>query len=148
MKANNYIKAIREFSKAQHYCETDINARFQLGMAYHNYGWNDEALKQYDSTWNLAVINGGLAKYNSAKIWMQKRNPAKAVECYSQALTLLNNDARIWFDLSIAWQQLNRYKLTVVALEKAIKLDPKNQYYLNSLITLKQKLKNNSSINK
>lgn len=129
----NYVQAIRDLAKAQQYCETDIATRFLLGAAYQNYGWNDEALSQYETTWRLAAINGGRARHKAGRILFQNRQYETAVEYYRQALTLLPDADNIWFDLGLTLQLLNRQTSAYAAFQEAFKLNPNNNFYRRKL---------------
>ena len=88
LNKQNYSEAIRKFSQSQQYCETDISARFYLGTAYQGYGWDDEALEEYDTAWNLSLDYGIRAMHHAGRICFQKGNNTKAIQCYDRALKL------------------------------------------------------------
>jgi len=140
----NYSEAIRKFSQAQQYCETDIMARFFLGAAYHNYGWNDEALQEYETTWKLTREYGIKAMHNAGRIWFKKRNMRRAIQCFDRALRLNQAQPAIWFDLGQVHLAMKNKKSAEYCISEAIKYDPENKQYQQLLLSLalqRQKMK-------
>lgn len=136
MKKENYSEAIRKFSQAQQYCETDIMARYNLGTAYQNYGWDDEALEEYNVTWNLTKEYGIRAMHNAGRIWFQKGNNPRAIQCFDRALTLDQAQPEIWFDLGQIHLATNNLKSAEYCFSEAVKYDPQNKTYQKLLLKL------------
>ncbi len=136
LKNDNYSEAIRKFSQAQQYCETDISARYYLGVAYHNYAWDDEALKNYDTTWNLASNYGANAMHNAGRIWLKKGNTKKAIQCFNRALSINQAMPEVWFELGTVYLIMKNAKSAESCISKAVKYDPKNKQYRQLLLSL------------
>ena len=129
MANQNYVKAIRQFSEALRLCETDIAARYLLGAAYHNYGWQDEALTQYDATWNLAVNNAVRAMHSAGRIWYRRGDMTKAIACFRRALALNPASPDIWFELGTACRQAGQAEAASSAFQEAVRWEPANPDY-------------------
>ena len=136
MKNENYSEAIRKFSQSQQFCETDIMARFNLGQAYHNYGWEDEALQEYDTTWNLARDYGIKSMHNAGRIWFKKGNNQKAIQCFDRALRLNTALPEVWFDLGQIHLTMNNAKSAEYCISEAVKYNPQNKQYQQLLLSL------------
>jgi Flp pilus assembly protein TadD len=132
----NYSEAIRKFSQAQQQCETDIMARYYLGAAYHNYKWNDEALQEYDITWNLTREYGVRAMHGAGRIWFQKMKYRKAIQCFDRALRLNQTLPEVWFDLAQVHLAMKNMKSAEYCVSQAVKYDPKNKEYQQLLLKL------------
>jgi len=80
------LAAIRSFAKLLRERETDIAARYNLGAAYHNYGWHDEALSCYDNVLSLANEYAARAAHSMARIYVARQDVENARRCYEEAL--------------------------------------------------------------
>ncbi len=123
LNAGNTIKAIRNFSNAIKYCETDIHAHSLLGSAYQNYGWNDEALKEYWNTWRLAELNASNAMLNAARILAQRKDYEGASEAYRRFLLFNPESAQIWLELGKIKMAMGRQDEAKAAFSMALKYD-------------------------
>ena len=122
------VDAIHDFAQAQKSCETDILARRMLGMAYHNYRWNDEALRQYESVWSLYAQNAAIAMRNAGRIQQERGELKKAFECYQKALAVDPAFAGGWADLAELHALAGHLDDALRAIDQAISLDPGNPY--------------------
>lgn len=122
------VAAIHDFSQAQKFCETDILARRMLGMAYHNYRWNDEALRQYESVWGLAVQNAAIAMRNAGRIHQERGELEKAFECFHKALAVDPKFTGVLADLAELHAKAGHAEAAMQAIEAAISLEPENQF--------------------
>ena len=129
MAAENYVQAIRDFSKAQRQCDDDVAARFNLGAAYQGYGWQDEALKQYEATWRLAAENAARAMHSAGRIWYHRGDVDKAVGCFQRALALIPDSPDIWHELGVAQRQAGQAAAAAAAFREAARLAPENADY-------------------
>ena len=84
-KGNN-LAAIRSFARLLRERETDIAARYNLGAAYHNYGWHDEALAAYDEVLLLADEYSARAAHSAARISLMRKDYERARLYYEAAL--------------------------------------------------------------
>jgi tetratricopeptide (TPR) repeat protein len=132
----NYSEAIRKFSQSQQYCETDIMARYYLGASYQKYKWNDEALDEYNVTWNLTKEYGVKAMHNAGKIWVQKKRPLKAIQFFDRALRLDSAKPEVWYDLSMVHISMKNFRSAEYCMSEAVKYHPKNVLYQQILLKL------------
>lgn len=136
LNKKNYSKAIRKFSQSIQYCETDISARYYLGEAYQGYGWDDEAMEEYNVTWNQAKGYGIKAMHKAGKIWFQKGDNIKAIQCYDRVLKLDPAVPEVWFDLGQVHLAMQNLKSAEYCISEAVKYDPKNKQYKDLLLKL------------
>lgn len=129
MQSGNYAKAIHNLSRAQRECERDIAARYALGAAYHNYGWHDEALEEYDATWDLAAHNATRAMHSAGRIHAQRGEFDQAIACFQRALALTPASPDVWFELGQTHLQRGERELAAQALQQALTYDPENPVY-------------------
>ncbi|MBU4366750.1 MAG: hypothetical protein KKF10_06410 [Verrucomicrobia bacterium] len=80
------LAAIHSFARLLRERETDIATRYNLGAAYHNYGWHDEALSSYDNVLNLANEYAARAAHSAARISIMRKDFEKACLYYKAAL--------------------------------------------------------------
>jgi Flp pilus assembly protein TadD len=123
LKSGNNLKAIRKLSNALKYCETDIQAHSLLGSAYQNYGWNDEALREYDNTWRLAELNASSAMLNAAHILVLRKDYESAVEAYRRCLLFKPESAEIWHELGQLKMTMGKREEALEAFNKALKFN-------------------------
>ncbi|MCP3868413.1 MAG: tetratricopeptide repeat protein [Gammaproteobacteria bacterium] len=125
-ESGNYVESIHKFSQAQKHSETDILTRRMLGMSYHNYGWHDEALIQYEATWFLAQNNAALAMRNAGRLHRIRNEPEKALTCFHRAVAVDPEFAGAWADLAELHRVEGRPKPALSAIDRAIKLEPQD----------------------
>lgn len=136
LQEKNYARAIHKFSQSQQYCETDISARYYLGEAYQGYGWDDEALAQYDVTWNLTREYGTRAMHKAGNLWFKKENYAKAIQCYDRALKLNSASPEVWYDLGQVHLKMQNFQSAEYCISEAVKYAPQNKEYKELLLKL------------
>ena len=120
----NYVKAVELFSQAVRSCDNDIVAHFYLGAAYHQYGWHDEALKQYQKTWNLAQ-NAVRSMHSTARIYRIRGQKDQAIIHYQKALAINPLSPDIWHELGVVFNETGNAVAAHDAFSKAIKLGNK-----------------------
>ena len=133
LKADDYVLAIHEFSKAEQRCETDITALYGLGAAYHNYGWHDEALQSYENVWALAGENGTRAMHSAGRIWAQRGELARAAVCFQRAVALTPASPDIWFELGTIQRRMDAPAAAVESFRQATVWAPDNAAYRQAL---------------
>lgn len=136
LKNENYLEAIRKFSQAQQYCETDIMARYYLGESYQRYGWDDEALDEYNVTWNLTRDFGVRAMHNAGNIWAKRGDYRRAIQCFDRALSFNQAIPSLWFDLGQVHLAMQNLKNAEYCISQAVKYDPENKQYQQLLLKL------------
>lgn len=124
-----HIEAIRKLSKANRDREGDIEARFLLGASYHNYGWHDEALKQYEDVWRICVNKIELAMRNAARIYEQRGEIDLATTSIRRALAVNPEAADLWFQLGNLLIRQKKIPEALAAVRNACRLAPQNQDY-------------------
>lgn len=125
----DFVTAIREFSKAQQNCESDIFSRYYLGAAYHNYGWYDEALEEYQTTWTLARENATKAMHSAGRIYYHRDNLKEAEKCFRQALSLVPSSPIIWYELGQVYLRNKNFSAALNCFREALQYDPANMQY-------------------
>jgi len=80
------LAAIHSFARLLRERGTDISACYNLGAAYHNYGWQDEALSSYDNVLNLANEYAARAAHSAARISLMRNDFERACLYYEAAL--------------------------------------------------------------
>lgn len=133
MASEDFAEAIRHFSAAQRRSETDIAARYLLGAAYHNYAWHDEALEEYNVTWNLAAENATRAMHSAGRIWYGRGEHERAALCFQRAVTLTPASPDIWFELGDLHREAGQIPEAIGALREAVRHDPQNAIYAEAL---------------
>ncbi len=121
-----WVESIRLFSQAQKHCETDILAHRMLGMSYHNYQWNDEALRQYESVWGLFAQEAALAMRNAGRLYRERGENDQALMCYQRALGTDPAFVGAWVDLADLHIARNEWQPALEAIGRAIELEPEN----------------------
>jgi Flp pilus assembly protein TadD len=136
LRRGDYIGAIRQFSRAQQVCETDIWARYHLGAAYDGYGWQDEALEAFDATWQLAMEMGARAQEDAGRILMARSEPQKAVRRLEKATALNPERPLAWYLLGQAHLRQGDALTAERCLAEAVRLDPVNDLFKKDLLGL------------
>ncbi|NCD35211.1 MAG: tetratricopeptide repeat protein [Spartobacteria bacterium] len=85
---NQPREAIYTYAKLLRTCPSDIDAMYNLGAAYHNNGWFNEALHQYDQTIQLGRNQAVRAAHSAARIFASQGNTQQAIAYYQEALRL------------------------------------------------------------
>ena len=86
LAAGDNLTAIHDFARLLRERESDIAARYNLGAAYHNYGWHDEALTAYNNVLALANEYAARAAHSAARIRLQRGEFDMARMYYETAL--------------------------------------------------------------
>ncbi len=128
-----YAKAIRYCAKAVRDCETDVAAHFQLGAAYHNYGWHDEAIREYDAAWEFGRYNCTRAMHSSARICAKRNDIAGATEYFNRALAISPESADIWYEFGVMLGSVGDTNGAVFCAGKALNLMPGNEQFTHLL---------------
>ena len=108
------LAAIQSFARLLRERETDIAACYNLGAAYHNYGWHDEALAHYNNTLHLANEYAARAAHSAARIRVMRGDFEGARAYYEEALRH-RPDAK---DIRVEYEQLMvRHRAPIVQME-------------------------------
>lgn len=135
-QAGDNARAIRHFSRALQSCETDILARYHLGAAFQNYGWDSEAEQQFQVVTQLAADHATRAWHSLGRIRYHRGDVTGAVEAFRQAVTFDPQATVIWFELGLAEQVLGKLDDAERSLAEALRLDPENATCQNALLQL------------
>jgi len=114
----NYVKAVDSLSQAVRSCDNNIVAQFYLGAAYHQYGWHDEALDQYQKTWALAQT-ATRAMHSAARIYHNRGQKDQAINHYQMALALSPSSPDIWHELGTVFKEIGNEAAAQGAFIKA-----------------------------
>jgi hypothetical protein len=86
LSTGNNLAAIHSFARLLRERETDIAACYNLGAAYHNYGWYDEAFVHYDRVLSQANEYATKAAHSAARISLMRKDYERARRYYEEAL--------------------------------------------------------------
>lgn len=139
-----YIKAIKDLSRAQQLCETDLFARYYLGAAYHEYGWHDEALRQYESVLNLTTDLGARTLHSAGRIHMYRGERSQAAGLFHQALAIQPASPDILYDLGLLSLQQKDFIVAEQWFAEAVKNAPDNELYRQQLLSVSLQNRQNS----
>ncbi|HVY45261.1 MAG TPA: tetratricopeptide repeat protein [Minicystis sp.] len=105
-------------------------AHYDLGIAYENAGWTDQALPEFERAVELEPTNdtfrSGLAQTRRtlgyrAQVEQRYRD---AVNLYQRVVALTPDDATTWYNLSVSYKKLGHDDQAKKALARAAELDP------------------------
>ncbi|MBI2438919.1 MAG: hypothetical protein HYV36_08940 [Lentisphaerae bacterium] len=80
------LAAIHAFARLAAERPSDISAVYNLGAAYHNYGWHAEALAAYEEVLELANEYAARAAHSAARVALLRKEFERAREYYETAL--------------------------------------------------------------
>jgi len=108
----------------------DARAWFNLGVACHRLGLEDEASKAYERAFALNPAEPGLRavlagwKVYSAYKAQQASQFEEAVRLYKEAAAFDRKNAAAWYNLGLCEEKLGHAADAIEALENAVRLDP------------------------
>ncbi|MBI2440427.1 MAG: hypothetical protein HYV35_03550 [Lentisphaerae bacterium] len=86
LAAGDNLKAVQAFARLAAERPNDISALYNLGAAYHNYGWHAEALAAYNQVLGLANEYATRAAHSAARISVMRKEWEQARQYYEAAL--------------------------------------------------------------
>jgi tetratricopeptide (TPR) repeat protein len=128
----NYLDGIRHLKDAIQYLPPSDRS-VPEALAYAAYGYEktgriNESLGFYEKALNSWVKDCDFKQvdllYNMGTIYLEKKDPVKAIELFKKGLELDNKEARIHFGLGIAYHQLNDERTSLHYLNIAMELEP------------------------
>jgi tetratricopeptide (TPR) repeat protein len=115
--------AIAEFQAAAKVAPKEPNIHFGLGFLYWKSHQYDEAKREFENELAIDSSHAQVLAY-LGDIEMKRNNPEAALSFLGRA-TKLKDDIRIaYLDMGTILAQEKRYDEAVVALQRAVKLDP------------------------
>ncbi len=100
----------------------NIAARLQIAILYARFGLYQDAEIAFDALVELAPENSAV-KNNQGNLHFLQRDYARAINNYTQAAELDNEDGGIWINLSMAYYKAGDLKQASTSFDQAIQLD-------------------------
>lgn len=113
----------------------DLNARMQLGLAYAENEFYDEAIKEFNNI--IVKKEDSDALTNLGNIYLLTGNIDKAMEEYKKAETVAPEDAEIKINLAITYYKKGALKEAQTKFREAVNINPTLKYekgFLDSLL--------------
>lgn len=133
--------AIRDFEAARKLDSGNHEAYFQLGRALTKCGKFDEALNQYEESIAIMPENPD-AHFNLGYIFLRRKEYASATREFEEAIKLKPPYlGDVYVNLGIARYNAGNFGEALVALNKALQLNPENQNISGYIDAVKVKLR-------
>lgn len=100
----------------------NIRARLQVAILYARFGLYDDAEIEFEALNELAPDNSAV-KTNQGNLYFLQKEYNKAVDVYSQATELDNEDGGIWINLSMAQYRAGDLKQAKISYQRALQLN-------------------------
>lgn len=133
------FNSIGKFSKTIELLRDDVLESFQNAELYaekaHSYWRVDKYEFCEDAVAKALIINpkNALASYLKGNIFVKQMDYSKAIECYTDIITVDNKFVRAFNALGNVYLYLKQYPKAIEFYKKAILLDPKFSYPHNGL---------------
>ncbi len=110
LSENRFVEAEVEYRKAIAKSNENAAAPFNLGNAYYNNATFSEAFGRFKEAGELATDKGDKHKayHNMGNVFMKRKEYAKAVEAYKQALRNNPKDEETRYNLALAKEMLKK----------------------------------------
>ena len=133
--------AIRDFEAARKLDSGNHEAYFQLGRALTKCGKFDEALNQYEESIAIMPENPD-AHFNLGYIFLRRKEYASATREFEEVIKLKPPYlSDVYVNLGIARYNAGNFGEALVALNKALQLNPNNQNISGYIDAVKVKLR-------
>jgi tetratricopeptide (TPR) repeat protein/DNA-binding beta-propeller fold protein YncE len=100
----------------------NIRARLQIAILYARYGLYEDAEIEFEALNELAPDNSAV-KTNQGNLYFLQKEYNKAIDIYSQATELDNEDGGIWINLSMAQYRAGDLKQAKISYQRALQLN-------------------------
>jgi tetratricopeptide (TPR) repeat protein len=100
----------------------NIRARLQVAILYARFGLYEDAEIEFEALDELAPDDSAV-KTNQGNLYFLQKEYNKAIEFYSQATELDNEDGGIWINLSMAQYRAGDIKQAKISYQRALKLN-------------------------
>jgi serine/threonine protein kinase/predicted TPR repeat methyltransferase len=137
--------AIRDLEEARRLDPGNHEIYFQLGQAFMQCGRYDQALDQYEQSIAMTAENPD-AHFNLGYIFLARKEYASAAREFEEVIKLKPpylDDAYV--NLGIAQYKAGHFKEALLALKKALQLDPKNGRVSSYIDAVKAQLRKRGS---
>jgi tetratricopeptide (TPR) repeat protein len=84
-----------------------------------------EAMERYDKEIASSPYSAGAAYFNRGNLWLHKREWARALDDFTEALKQSPKDSAILHNRGLAWHQLKEYNGAIADFTAALQVDPK-----------------------
>ena len=123
-KYNELVPARQERRSSQLELSTDGHlAHYNLGLAFRQKGYYNEALKEY----RLALDrheDANLVRQAMAEVHLLKQEISVAIELYDQILLAQDNSPKLWCERGVAIHQQGQHAAAAASYRRALELDP------------------------
>jgi Flp pilus assembly protein TadD len=137
--------AIRDLEEARRLDPGNHEIYFQLGQAFMQCGRYDQALDQYEQSIAMTAENPD-AHFNLGYIFLARKEYTSAAREFEEVIKLKPpylDDAYV--NLGIAQYKAGHFKEALLALKKALQLDPKNGRVSSYIDAVKAQLRKRGS---
>ncbi|HXT47588.1 MAG TPA: tetratricopeptide repeat protein [Gemmatimonadaceae bacterium] len=121
---NELVPARQERRSSQLELSTDGHlAHYNLGLAFRQKGYYNEALKEY----RLALDrneDANLVRQAMAEVHLLKKDVAVAIELYDQILVAQDDSPKLWCERGVALHQQGEHAAAAASYRRALDLDP------------------------
>jgi len=100
----------------------NIRARLQVAILYARFGLYEDAEIEFEALNELAPDDSAV-KTNQGNLYFLQKEYNKAIEFYSQATELDNEDGGIWINLSMSQYKAGDIKQAKISYQRALKLN-------------------------
>ena len=121
-----YDAAVADYQKALRHNPYDIWSTFQLGYAYHQKNWQDEALKEYQAAGQPALEVANMAYHNSGVILQNKGQLDEAAVAYKRSLGANPLAANSLGNLLLIYESRKDDETALHACQTYLEANPKN----------------------
>lgn len=139
-KQGKYDEALQKYKELLKLNPQSAVAYFDIGATYQAQNNLDAAIDAYNNAINFDSNNDQYKKALASALDQkakpvidqavqehQKKNYAKAIDLYQQALQMVPNNASLWFNMASAEYARQNYSAAKDDYAKALKIDPQNQ---------------------
>jgi Flp pilus assembly protein TadD len=136
LKAGRSHDAIDELRLAVKEKPDWASLHYDLGIAYENVGWTEQALPELEKSVEIEPANHeyreGLAQTKRTVGYRAQvaQRWDDAAKLYQSSLLLSPNDATTWYNLGLVLQKLSRNAEATRAVARADELDPAHKHLL------------------
>ncbi|MCH8273844.1 MAG: tetratricopeptide repeat protein [Armatimonadetes bacterium] len=138
-EAEDWPTAVRAYSEAASRFEPEAGTLINAGRALRSVGKYRLALQCFESAAALEPENAN-AYLNAADLLYKCENYCDAAQAYKAGVILDESNAEAWFTLGNALYKMGAADAAVLALERALRLEPGHENAAHNLETVKEEI--------
>ncbi len=123
---NQHRNALEDFNKAIQLDPDNDHAYLHRALSYKILEDYDKSLNDLDRTMELNAKSRLVCLYNKGNVYASAGQRDKALEAFSEAISLKPNDAESYMRRGSMYAVMREYDKASTDLDKAVELDPKN----------------------